>query len=197
MSAVIDFDSINETIFASRDYKLKSRELSERYIGQALSSHKRELLERFDNHSITQELEAGPGSSNISGTLGGYGDLFSFIGFRGSAKPTEQLRRLLESISYLEPAYINNKWVFTIPLPDKKSIIFATPIPWQPGAGWAIEVEKGISGLGRFLSIARSGRSGGGIEVEKVIRQASESTRMGYITPMLERFRVDFERVRL
>jgi len=196
MSAVIDFGSITETIFASRDYKLKSLELAERYVKRTLSSQKRDLLEAFDNHLITQEIE-NPGSGNISGTLGGYGNLFSFIGFNEGDKPTERLRELLESISYIEPKYVDNKWVFVIPLPDRKSIISATPFEWQQGAGWAIEVEKGISGLGHFLAIKRLGRSGGGIEVEAVLRKTSESTRMQYITPMLERFRVNFERIRL
>lgn len=197
MGAVIDFDSINETVFVSRDYKLKSLELSQRYVKQVLSHEKNQLLEKYNTHPITRELEAGPGSENISGTLGGYGDLFSFIGFRGSAKPTEKLRELLETINVLEPKYVNNKWVFIIPVPDRKAIILATPFPWQQGAGWAIEVEKGIPGFNKFLSIDRMGRSGGGLQDEQIVRESAESTRTKYITPMLERFRVNFERTRI
>jgi len=197
MGAVIDFDSIDETVFASRDYKLKSLELSQKYVKQVLSHEKNQLLEKFETHPVTRELEAGPGSKNISGTLGGYGDLYSFIGFHQGTNPTEKLRELLESINVLEPKYVNNKWVFVIPVPDRKAIILATPFPWQQGAGWAIEIEKGMSGFGHFLSINQLGRSEGGIEIKGVVRATSESVRTRYITHMLEHFRVNFERTRL
>ena len=43
---------------------------------------KKELVDSFEEHSITQEIKGGPGASNISGTLtGGYGNLYTFIGF--------------------------------------------------------------------------------------------------------------------
>ena len=39
------------------------------------------LLAAFEEHPVTKEIDAGPGSNNSSGTLGGYGNLFTFIGF--------------------------------------------------------------------------------------------------------------------
>ena len=38
---------------------------------------RKEFLKEFDDHPITNEIEAGPDSSNSSGTLNGYGNLFS------------------------------------------------------------------------------------------------------------------------
>ena len=53
------------------------------------------LLDAFENHEITKEIEAGPGASNSSGTLGGYGNLFTFIGFDRGQDPISPIRSLL------------------------------------------------------------------------------------------------------
>ena len=37
------------------------------------------LVDEFVNHPVTKEIEGGVTASNQSGTLGGYGNLFSFI----------------------------------------------------------------------------------------------------------------------
>ena len=42
---------------------------------------KNQFLAEFSRHPITMELRGGANSSNISGTLGGYGNLYSFLGF--------------------------------------------------------------------------------------------------------------------
>jgi len=44
---------------------------------------KAKLLRDFETHSVTQELGGKEGSSNLSMTLGGEGNLYSFIGFAG------------------------------------------------------------------------------------------------------------------
>ena len=39
------------------------------------------LMKEFEEHTVTKEIEEGAGASNISSTLGGYGNLFTYIGF--------------------------------------------------------------------------------------------------------------------
>ncbi|MCX5658064.1 MAG: hypothetical protein NTZ48_07615, partial [Candidatus Omnitrophica bacterium] len=41
---------------------------------------KTSMMDEFDESLITQEIQAGPRAENISDTLGGYGNLYSFIG---------------------------------------------------------------------------------------------------------------------
>ena len=57
------------------------------------------FLQDFNSHPVTKEIEAGPNSSNISGTLGGTGNLFTYIGFSSGSKPIEPLRKTLEEYS--------------------------------------------------------------------------------------------------
>ena len=199
MAAVIDHKSINEAVFASRDYKVKTEKVARKYVEELLTRRKQALISELNRHSITKEIEMGVEAVNISKTLGGYGNLFSFIGFIDGDKPTEKLRILLESISYKTPKYdiTSGSWIFNIELPNEKAIIDATPIPWQDGAGWALEIEKGISGLGHYLNTKSiRSRSGGGLEVANKVRVVSESSRMPYITPMLDDFRVNLTRMR-
>ena len=44
------------------------------------AAHKK-LLNEFETHPVTREIEGGPDATNTSGTLGGSGNLFSFLGF--------------------------------------------------------------------------------------------------------------------
>ena len=46
-----------------------------------IQERQKELVKNFTVHPITVELDAGPRASNTSGALGGYGNLYSFIGF--------------------------------------------------------------------------------------------------------------------
>ena len=55
------------------------------------------LIAEFNAHPVTKEIEGGEGSANISGTLGGYGNLFTYIGFNDSDHPIEILRALLKN----------------------------------------------------------------------------------------------------
>ena len=40
------------------------------------------LLKNFEKHPVTVEIQGGPTATNVSGTLGGIGNLFTYIGFR-------------------------------------------------------------------------------------------------------------------
>lgn len=43
-----------------------------------INEARRELINDFESHPVTREIEGGTESSNLSGTLGGYGNLFTF-----------------------------------------------------------------------------------------------------------------------
>ena len=52
------------------------------------------LVKKFRIHPITIEIDGGPRATNSSGTLGGYGNLFSFIGFDSGDNPTEVIKMI-------------------------------------------------------------------------------------------------------
>lgn len=121
---------------------------------------KRAFLEDFLSHPVSKEIMAGPRASNSSGTLSGYGNLFSFIGFRAGSSPVENLSGYLEQ--RMQVQYVNYSklsWRFNMTIPDRKDIIRYSEIPWQKGASWALEMEKGISGLGHYMHGDRFSRS--------------------------------------
>lgn len=117
-----------------------------------------EMLSQFENHPITKEINsAGAGSReavNISGTLGGYGDLYSFIGFEGGTDPIGPLRKILKkmlNIRMLPGNHRNMIMNFAVEMPSKDELFEASPMPWNTGRSWAEGIEKGISGLGQYL----------------------------------------------
>jgi hypothetical protein len=120
----------------------------------------------FESHSVTQELEGGENASNLSGTLGGYGNLFSFLGFNAGDNPTTPVKVLIQKIlldSNIQTS--SNGFKIKINIPSKEEFASVTRLPWEGGRSWLLDVERGISGLGAFLyGRFTSSRSGGGIQ---------------------------------
>jgi hypothetical protein len=113
---------------------------------------KRTMLNEFDRHLVTQEIAEGNQAANISGTLDGYGNLFSFIGFIDGSDPTSALRDLLDvGTDFQQTVFRNSKWYFKVRTPSQEAIASVTPMPWETGNGWAEGIEKGISGLGYYI----------------------------------------------
>lgn len=158
---------------------------------------KNQTLRDFDQHPVTQELNAGVNGKNITNTLPGARDdanLFSFIGFNEEDKPTEEVRRILEEEITLDK---NPKSVilptgvqfnFNVKIPTLKSIEQKTPLPWETGRSWVRGIERGISGLGYYLSgkfrSPEPSRSGGGIQSDNKVRSGAFST-VKYLSQIL------------
>jgi len=134
---------------------------------------KNDFIEDFLYHPVTKEILAGPTSSNTSGTLGGYGNLFSFIGFEKDQKPIDDILNLLLPIEF--DYFFSQKTEVTIYVrnfPAIDEIWNATPMPWSDGGGrsWAKGIESGISGLNYYVNFERelkskASRSGYGLEL--------------------------------
>ena len=160
------------------------------------------LLEDFDTHPVTQEIKAGPLTSNISDTLGNNADLFSFIGFENGSSPTEELRNVLETQVELKQPILKRvggnqlsfEWKVKEPI---ESIRRATPMPWEGGKSWAEGIEKGISGFGSFMRsfFSATSRSGGGVQVKNQVRGAQFKTRP-YISELFDKLAAAFGRKR-
>jgi len=155
---------------------------------------KKQTLNEFDEHPVTIELNAGSNGKNITNTLPGARDdanLFSFIGFNQGDKPTEEVKQILEDEIILErkPQSRNTptgvQFDFDVKIPTLKSIEQKTPLPWETGRSWVRGIERGISGLGYYLSGKfKQSRSGGGIQSDNKVRSGAFST-VKYLSEIL------------
>ncbi len=149
------------------------------------------LVNEFDRHPVTREIDGGVGASNISNTLG-YGNLFTFIGFPAGSNPTEPVRNLLRTQTRLGKVkntrnVAKNKIVMSVEvnLPSESILSAVTPMPFEGGRSWLYGIERGISGFGNYMYKLWSGsRSGKGIQTKKNIRGGGFRNRR-YLTEVL------------
>ena len=100
------------------------------------------MISNFLRLPVTREIMAGPKSTNISGTLGGYGNLFSFIGFSEGDKPIDPIVELLSQTNFRVTRFNRNgTGSLTIEMPSKEQIFKVTPLPWATGISWAQRIE--------------------------------------------------------
>ena len=162
----------------------------------------REALKDFNSHPVTQEIESGPRAENLSGTLSGYGNLFSYIGFNQGSDPIHGLREFLEKRprvyrnSRLVRGQNSVDYVFRIQVPLFSEMEDFAQSPYE-GRSWIKGMERGISGLGYYLH-SKSGqlansRSGFGLQTENRLR-AMTFKPIKYMTSILERFRREINR---
>jgi hypothetical protein len=161
---------------------------------------KQELLESFDEHPVTQELEQGPEGENISHTLNGKGNLFSFIGFYDGDEPTETVREALEKFTILlktpETIETGNKIIFRfgVRFPSMTELEALTPMPWESGRSWLRGIERGISGFGHYIYwiISERSRSGTALQTATTLRDG-KYTPTSYLSRILKEFKTKFK----
>ena len=163
-------------------------------IAPKLEKAQKDLVKKFEVHPITVELRGGPTANNSSGTLGGYGNLFSFIGFSGGSNPTQIISKIFqEKIKFkVSNTGVVGKYKVTVFIPSIEEIYSLTPIPWLTGKSWAESIEKGgLSNLGQYLysSIGfNSSRSRTGIQAKN--RSSGVSfKRMPYVGKLIKDFK--------
>lgn len=161
----------------------------------AFNKIKREMLAEFKNHPITVEIKSGPFAENSSGTLGGYGNLFSFIGFDEGDSPTDSIEGLLNLSRIEYNRETKDGFIMTIYLPSKQEIFAETPMPWASGRSWAEGIERGISGFGQYLNTESVySRSGEGVQVNGVIR-TGKFKNTPYISALMNKYLKRFQQI--
>jgi len=163
---------------------------------------KRKMLEEFQNHPVTKEIESGPHTTNTSGTItGGAGNLYSFIGFHDGADPIQSVYSMLNASTYIKGRPKVSKKTkdrvyleMEVNFPSKDSLAAVSPMPWEPGS-WLFKIEKGISGLGYYIyqTYLEGSRSGTGLQGKKKTRQAMYR-RTPYMSAILNTFKRRFTR---
>ena len=58
------------------------------------------MMQNFESHPVTREFDSGPDASNLSGALGGYGNLFSYIGFYSGEDPLAAITSYLKDLKF-------------------------------------------------------------------------------------------------
>jgi hypothetical protein len=184
------------TAFVVREVVKKNKRAFQQRITVAFDKIKQEMLEEFLAHPVSIEIEGGPHAENSSGTLDGYGNLFSFIGFNEGDSPLEPIVELLQSTRIELGSETDTGFLMKIFVPSKEDIFSVTPMPWASGRSWAEGIERGISGFGRYLNTdsVNSSRSGGGIEVQSVIRRGKFKN-TPYISALINKYAKKFQQI--
>lgn len=137
------------------------KRLLEEAVEDKVNDSKKEMIRDFNEHPVSKEIKAGPLASNSSSTLGGYGNLFSFIGFEAGEDPIEEINKQLDQptrVKAKSSIFRNGRFKIETNIPTQKSLEQSGKIPWSTGLSWLQGVENGISGLSKFL-FKRSGYS--------------------------------------
>jgi len=161
---------------------------------------KKRMLDDFISHPVSQEINTGPSASNISGTIIGGGNLFSFIGFHEGDRPVRDVYNLLKMGTYLsgrsakvvrrtkDRVYLG----FRVVMPTVNQLASQTRMPWEPGS-WLFKIEQGISGLGYYIyqKGIQGSRSGTGVQADGKVRQGVFK-KTSYMSAILNTFKRNF-----
>ena len=151
------------------------------------------MVDEFEDHPVTQEVWAGNLAENTSGLLGGYGNLFSFIGFDEGDDPISPISLILRQRITHSIKRTNDRggYMVTINLPSQESLDSVSQIPWMKGKSWLDGIENGIAGLNRYLYDEEgfdNSRSETGIQARNLIRGVSQG-RTPYLSQILDNFK--------
>ena len=149
---------------------------------------KNEIIEEFENHPVTQEINGGISASNISNTLDGVTNLYSFIGFESGDNPLDPIREELKKINLKHTTNSKGELIFSVEFPTAKDIFKVTPMPWATGRSWSQGIELGISGLGYYIKKAKNRRSGLGIQSQTPIRSGARFKNTKYISYLINSY---------
>jgi hypothetical protein len=154
----------------------------------------KKLLEEFERHPVTVEISGGTNATNLSGTLSGHGNLFSYIGFSSGDKPLSTIREMLKKYE-IRYHHTKVKTVINITVPTKEEIFRSTPLPWATGRSWAKGIETGISGLGKYLHVdSPRSRSGKGIQT-KGRQRAGQFNNTSYLSSLLNDYYKEIRKI--
>jgi hypothetical protein len=168
---------------------------------EKLKRHKEELINDFEQHPVTREIESGPSAHNMSGTIIGEGNLFSFIGFHDGSNPISPVLSLLRAGISLsrKPKITKGRnrvyYGYRVNMPMNSELESVSKMPWESGS-WLFKIERGISGLGHYIyeNFLKTSRSGTGIQVKAKYRQAATFKRVKYMSAILSTFKRRFRR---
>lgn len=150
----------------------------------------------FDEHPVTREVDGGPFATNISGLLGGIENLYSFFGL--TSNPISALKQMWKTVRFkgLNNVTFKGKKViysYKVSIPTPNQFEDEAILPWRETGSWLISVSRGgVSGLGYYLRQLGAGRSRGGIQLRKKIRNLKMKT-TPYFVQIYNAFAANFK----
>jgi hypothetical protein len=195
MKFKLNKNDLSKTISTNPAVVKVIREQVKQLVEEYVEKSKQEMINDFENHSVTKEIDNGPEAANISNTLAGDGNLFSYIGFDEGSNPTEIIKDILINDTKVEnkPTISVNgkdlKITFPVSGPTLNEIESVTPMPFEGGRSWVRGVEKGISGFSYYIfkKYLKGSRSSTGLQTESEIRTGSFKP-TPYISTILKKF---------
>ena len=195
---------INKTIFKKEiDKGLRSRKVRDavyRKANQKFRAEVAKLTLEYEQHPVTKEIRAGKNATNRSGTLGGHGNLFTFIGFdekRGD--PTAPVGQLILSSSQLfksnpviqKSSRGGTNFEFRCVIPSRDEISIVSRMPWESGRSWVFAIESGISGLSHYIyrKFIAGSRSSKAIQTKNKYITGIVYKPVSYMSTLLSKFR--------
>lgn len=158
-----------------------------RKVNEQLKDIRKDMLETFSKHPITQELKLGPTAKGSNYLRGVDGNLFGFIGFYNSEQPIKNLMQTLQEIK-VSYSFAGGNTKVKIIVPSKEDIFDQTPLPWATGRSWAKAMETGLAGLGHYLNSYTFGsRSKAGVQVKPKLR-GGKFKNTSYLSPILKKY---------
>jgi hypothetical protein len=163
-------------------------------VQEKIDDAQKEMVQEFESHPISLEISAGNSASNTSGVLGGYGNLFSFIGFESGENQISELSNILRRKIPFRIRRINNRGAYSVVIqaPSKQELEATAQVSWMGGRSWLDGIERGIAGLNRYLYdpsySLKDSRSGTGSQVQNDIRGVKQ-TRTSYVSKILTNFK--------
>jgi hypothetical protein len=178
----------------------------EKMIEREFDKKKKKLMERFEEHKVTQELEAG---AEATSSFLKVGNLFSLLGFYADEKPVDQLREILNKDIYLDKStkmVIHQdtieiqKQVWMPSQEDIREKTSSVGVSKWTDRSWLDMIERGIPGLPWFLSNLnwqhpkrqrpnfKTSRSGTGLEVATNLGRGATGP-IKYISELMRKFR--------
>ena len=97
MRLKLNKSNLSQSISNNPRIKKIIKEQVKNLVVEYVEKNKQEMVNEFESHPVTKEIDNGPEASNISNTLGGQGNLFSYIGFQDGSNPTEIIKEILNN----------------------------------------------------------------------------------------------------
>lgn len=180
---------VKAAISSNKEYQAEVKKM----IKENFEERKNNLLNEFNSHPVTIEISQ-ENSANISNTLGGYGNLFGFLGFDKGSDPISPVENVLNKKTRLENISIKTSTdniLVRYSVPDLDDFNSAAELRWD-ATNWVKGIERGISGFQHFMSKA-AGESGQGIQIKGNVKPFSgglnrfKNTK--YMTNLINKFR--------
>ena len=199
----VDVKNLRKLAVNSPQFKREARKV----VTKEFKSGVQALTGNFLAHPVTQELQQGSKSSggstpNISNTLGGYGSLYGFIGFPQGHNPINIILQKFKEISLntsnpkVKVLSTRNeiRLEFKVTAPTLEDLYGVTPLPWS-SESWARGIEKGIPGIGAFLSLKniKKSRSKQGIQSKNKLRKPANFKPTPYLSKIYGQFLMDLK----